>query len=60
MRPPEQRATIYGEMTGVRITYNPAEPGWASVEASPACVNARVGGGKYTKLDWRLCPWSNQ
>jgi len=55
---PEQRAAIYGETMGLRITYHPAEPGWATVEASPACVQVCVGGGTYTNPDWRLSPWS--
>ncbi len=40
---PEQRATIYGETMGLRITY---DPGGASieVEARPACTQVRVGG----------------
>jgi hypothetical protein len=37
---PEQRATIYGEMSGVRITVDPDEPGWVTVEASLACVKS--------------------
>jgi hypothetical protein len=41
---PEQRATIYGETMGLRITY---DPGSASieVEARPACTQVCVGGG---------------
>jgi hypothetical protein len=42
---PEQRAVIYGETMGLRITYHPDEPGWATVEARPSCAQVRVGGG---------------
>lgn len=42
---PEQRAQIYSQTMGLRITYNPDKPEWASVEAKPACVNGCVGGG---------------
>ena len=42
---PAQRARLYGEVMGLRITYDPAEPACVTVEARPACVNARVGGG---------------
>ena len=41
---PEQRAAIYEGTLGLRITYHHDEPGWATVEARPACVNGRVGG----------------
>jgi site-specific DNA recombinase len=41
---PEQRATIYAQTMGPRITYNPGEAS-VEVEASPACTNSRVGGG---------------
>jgi hypothetical protein len=56
---PEHRAAIYGETMGLRITYNPDEPEWATVEARPSCANRRVGGGTYPDSDWRLSPWSS-
>jgi len=44
---PEQRARIYGETMGLRITYNSAEAS-IDVEARPAFTNSRVGGGTLT------------
>ena len=41
---PEQRATIYSQTMGLRITYNPDEAS-IEVEARPACANSCVGGG---------------
>jgi site-specific DNA recombinase len=41
---PEQRATIYAQTMGLRITYNPGEAS-IDVESRPACTNSRVGGG---------------
>jgi hypothetical protein len=40
---PEQRATIYSETMGLRITYNPGSAS-IEVEARPACTQDRVGG----------------
>ncbi len=40
---PEQRAVIYGQTMGLRITYNPEEAS-IEVEARPACSNSLVGG----------------
>ena len=53
---PEQRAAIYGETMGLRITY---DPGSASieVEARPACIQVCVGGPSRAKADWRIQPW---
>jgi site-specific DNA recombinase len=42
---PEQRAAIYGQTMGLRITHHPDQPEWATVEARPAYVQVRVGGG---------------
>ena len=42
---PEQRASIYREMLGLRLTYHPEDDS-LDVEASPdACTRVRVGGG---------------
>jgi hypothetical protein len=41
---PEQRATIYGETMGLRITYNPGSAS-IEVEVRPACSQVCVGGG---------------
>jgi hypothetical protein len=41
---PEQRAAIYGETMGLRITYNPDQAS-IEVEARPACTQVCVGGG---------------
>ncbi len=41
---PEQRAAIYGQTMGLRITYNPADAS-IEVEARPACTQVCVGGG---------------
>jgi len=40
---PEQRAVIYGQTMGLRITYNTDEPS-LDVKARPAGTNSRVGG----------------
>jgi hypothetical protein len=53
---PEQRATIYGQTMGLRITYNP-EDASIEVEARPACTNGCVGGPSRAKPDWRLQQW---
>ena len=41
---PEQRAIIYSQTMGLRITHNPEEAS-IDVEARPACTNSCVGGG---------------
>jgi hypothetical protein len=53
---PEQRATIYSQTMGLRITYNPDEA-FIEVEARPACTNSRVGGGTLTMSTpaWETC-----
>ena len=50
---PEQRAAIYSQTMGLRITYNPEQ---ASIEvgARPARAPVRVGGPDYANSDWRI------
>ncbi len=45
---PEQRAAIYGQTMGLRITYHPDEPESVLVEVRPSCAQVRVGGGTAT------------
>ena len=53
---PEQRATIYSQTMGLRITCNP-EDASIEIEARPACTQVCVGGGTPPLSDWRLSPW---
>ena len=47
---PEQRATIYAQTMGLRITYSPNDAS-VEVEVHPACAQVCVGGGMYAKPD---------
>jgi hypothetical protein len=54
---PDQKARLY-ENLGIQLIYRPADR-IVSVEATPMCATARVGGPSTAESDWRLRLWTD-